>query len=125
MTDLYKNEEEVMQRSKKWISDFNNGDAKACVEAYTAEAIMNAKPLGTYIGSDQIKGFWKPFIESGAGELEYSNVTLATENENTVLLSADWKMNIGRGIITQERWVKQSDGKWLIEYDDFEVQEQY
>jgi len=42
-----------------------------------------------------------------------------------VLLTADWKMNVGRGIITMERWVKRGEGKWLLEFDDFEVQEQY
>ena len=125
MTDTYKIETEVLERSKQWVHDFNKGNVKACVEAYTATAVMNAKPLGTFIGIDQIEGFWRPFIESGAGGLEYSNVVLAVEDERTVLLTADWKMNIGRGIITQERWVKQADGNWLLEYDDFEVQEQY
>jgi hypothetical protein len=52
-------------------------------------------------------------------------VNVAIENETTVLLTADWKMNVGRGIIIQERWVKQKDGNWLLEFDDFEVQEQY
>ena len=125
MSDTYKMEAEVLERSKQWIQDFNNGNAKACVAAYTSEAIMNARPLGTYVGIEQIEGFWKPFIESGAGELEYSNVILATEDENTVILTADWKMNIGKGVIHQERWVKQPDGHWHLEYDDFEVQEQY
>ncbi len=81
--------------------------------------------MGTFKGIGEIEGFWRPFIESGAGELEYTNVVLAVENDHTVLLRADWSMNIGRGVIIQERWVKQSDGTWLLEHDDFEVQEQY
>ena len=86
---------------------------------------MYAKPFGTFRGIQEIESFWKPFIETGAGDLEYSNVSVAIENETTVLLTADWKMNVGRGIITMERWVKRGEGKWLLEFDDFEVQEQY
>lgn len=117
--------EQALKSSRNWITNFNNGNARACIDAYTSDAVMNAKPFGTYKGIQEIESFWKPFIESGAGELEYSNVSAAIENETTVLLTADWKMNVGRGIITQERWVKQKDGKWLLEFDDFEVQEQY
>ena len=125
MSDLNKIESEVLARSKKWVEDFNNRNIKSCVHAYTIDAIVNAKPMGTFKGIDQIEGFWRPFIETGAGELEYSNVVLAVENDNTVLLKADWKMNVGHGVIIQERWVKQPDGNWLLEYDDFEVLEQY
>lgn len=125
MSDTYNIETEVLERSKQWIEDFNNKNVKGCVEAYSADAVMTAKPMGTYKGISEIEGFWRPFIETGASDLEYSNVVLAVENENTVLLTADWKMNIGRGIILQERWVKHPNGKWLIAYDDFEVQEQY
>ncbi len=125
MSDLNKIESEVLARSKKWVEDFNNRNIKSCVDAYTIDAIVNAKPMGTFKGIDQIEAFWRPFIETGAGELEYSNVVLAVENDNTVLLKADWKMNVGHGVIIQERWVKQPDGNWLLEYDDFEVLEQY
>jgi len=124
-TDREKIIEQALKSSRNWITNFNNGNARACIDAYTSDAVMNAKPFGTYKGIQEIESFWKPFIESGAGELEYSNVSAAIENETTVLLTADWKMNVGRGIITQERWVKQKDGKWLLEFDDFEVQEQY
>ncbi len=125
MTHEYKIETEVLERSKQWIKDFNNKNIRACIDAYTADAVVNARPMGTFKGIGEIEGFWRPFIESGAGELEYTNVVLAVENDHTVLLRADWSMNIGRGVIIQERWVKQSDGTWLLEHDDFEVQEQY
>ncbi len=117
--------EQVLNSSRNWIANFNNGNARACIDAYTNDAVMNAKPFGTYKGIGEIESFWKPFIETGAGELEYSNVSAAIENETTVLLTADWKMNVGRGIVIQERWVKQKDGNWLLEFDDFEVQQQY
>ena len=123
--DRDKIRKEVLESSKNWIANFNNGDARACIDAYTIDAVMYAKPFGTFRRIQEIESFWKPFIETGAGDLEYSNVSVAIENETTVLLTADWKMNVGRGIITMERWVKRGEGKWLLEFDDFEVQEQY
>lgn len=125
MSDKYKIEAEVLERSRQWIQDFNNKNVRGCVDAYTANAVVNARPMGTFNGIAEIEGFWRPFIETGASDLEYNNIVVAVENDNTVLLKADWSMNIGKGVIIQERWVKQADGKWLLEHDDFEVQEQY
>ena len=64
-------------------------------------------------------------MASGAGDLKYSDVKLEVIDASTVLLSASWTMNVGRGIITLEKWVLQSDGKWLLAQDDFEIQENY
>jgi len=125
MPNKYKIETEVLERSRQWIQDFNKRNIKGCMEAYTTDAVVNARPMGTFKGISEIEGFWRPFIETGAGELEYNNVVLALEDDNTVLLKADWKMNVGQGVIIQQRWVKQSDGSWLLEYDDFEFLEQY
>ena len=113
---------EVSQVSRQWIANFNRGDAEACAAAYTDQAVMNAKPLGRYAGRPAILGFWKPFIESGAADLVYSNVRVQVLDPQTVRLAADWSMNVGQGVITNERWVKQPDGRWLLEEDDFEVQ---
>lgn len=125
MPSKYEIETEVLEQSRKWIQDFNNKNINGCVEAYTIDAVVNARPMGTYKGLSEIEGFWRPFIETGAGDLEHSNVVMAVEDDTTVLLKADWKMNLGEGEIIQQRWVKKSDGKWLLEYEDFEILEQY
>lgn len=125
MPSKYEIETEVLEQSRKWIQDFNNKNVNGCVEAYTIDAVVNARPMGTYKGLSEIEGFWRPFIETGAGDLEHSNVVMAVEDDTTVLLKADWKMNLGEGKIIQQRWVKKSDGKWLLEYEDFEILEQY
>lgn len=113
--------EQVRQRSRRWIADFNRGDVDACVAAYQPDATMDARPMGSFRGAEQIAGFWRPFVASGAGQLEYRNVSLEARGERTVLLSADWSMNVGSGVITEERWVKQDDGRWLLAHDAFEV----
>ena len=64
-------------------------------------------------------------MASGAGELKYSDVKLEVVDASIVLLSASWTMNVGRGIITLEKWVLQSDGNWLLAQDDFEIQENF
>lgn len=111
--------------SKKWIENFNNGNADYCVAAYASDAVIHAKPLGTFKGTKEIDAFWRPFMASGAGELKYTDVKIEAIDESTVLLSASWRMNVGRGIITKEKWVLQKDGRWLLQEDNFEIQENF
>ena len=115
----------VLVCSQKWIEAFNKGDTNTCIAGYQVDAVINAKPLGTFKGTGEIDGFWRPFMASGAGELKYSDVKLEVVDASTVLLSASWTMNVGRGIITLEKWVLQSDGNWLLVQDDFEIQENF
>lgn len=115
---------QVRAVSKAWIASFNRGDVDACVAAYTADATMEAKPMGTFSGTAAIDGFWRPLVADGAGQLVYRNTELRLVDERTVLLSANWSMNIGGGVITEERWVRQGDGRWLLVFDAFEMTEQ-
>lgn len=115
----------VLLRSQKWIESFNKGDVDACVAGYQSDAVINAKPLGTFKGTKEIDAFWRPFMGSGAGDLKYDDVELQVEDASTVLLSASWSMNVGRGIITREKWVLQDDENWLLEEDAFEIQENF
>ena len=113
--------EQVLERSRQWIAAFNRGDVGFCVAAYTSNAVMEAKPIGTFAGTEEIDGFWRPFISSGASQLAYDNVVLRVIDDHTVLLAADWSMNVGSGVITEERWIKRDDGCWLLEHDAFEI----
>ena len=117
--------EDVLARSRNWIHDFNLGKSDACIAAYTPDAVMRAKPMGTFIGTEAIAQFWKPFMASGAKELTYADVNIEIVDESTALLSATWSMNVGRGVITKEKWIKQENGDWLLAEDNFEVLEQF
>jgi ketosteroid isomerase-like protein len=125
MTNDEKIKQAVLVCSQKWIEAFNKGDADTCIAGYQADAVINAKPLGTFKGTGEIDAFWRPFMASGAGELKYSDVKLEVVDATTVLLSAIWTMNVGRGIITLEKWVLQNEGNWLLVQDDFEIQENF
>ncbi len=115
---------EVLAASKQWISSFNAGNSEYCVTAYQKDAVMRATPFGLSNGTAEISEFWTPFIASGATNLIYTNVTIEVVNANTALLTAHWSMNIGDGIIYQEKWVKEND-TWKLAYDDFEVLHKY
>ncbi len=115
---------EVLAASKEWIENFNKGNAEACVAGYDTNAIMSAIPFGVKKGSNEISEFWTPFIESGATNLIYTNVSIEVVDEKTAFLSALWSMNVGSGIIFQEKWEKKN-GKWVLTYDNFQVLEQF
>ncbi len=116
---------EVLRASQEWIAHFNMGNVDACVAGYLPDAIMEAKPMGTFTGTKEIDDFWRPFITSGATDLQYQEVSLEIIDENTAHLSAQWRMNVGRGVISLEKWAKQSNGQWLLAHDAFEVLEQF
>jgi len=116
---------EVLTASAEWIAHFNAGEVQDCVDTYLPEAVMNAAPAGSFRGRTAIEGFWRPFVESGAGDLVYTHVALEMESASRVRLRANWRMNVGRGVITNELWLRGDDGRWCLAEDDFEVQEQF
>lgn len=116
---------EVLVASKQWVKHFNSGDVDYCVSAYLPEAVMEAKPMGTFTGTASIDDFWRPFVQSGATDLQYMDIWLKQVDDTKVHLGANWSMNVGRGVITLEEWVKSGSGVWKLATDHFEVKEQY
>ena len=125
MTHTDKIHDEVMKINEAWVESFNNKDTGACVDAYAADAKLIASPYGTFNGIHQIGAFWRPFIESGAADLEYNRVHVSVEDGTTALLTAEWTMNLGEGVIIMRKWVKDEQGSWRIEIDHFETREQF
>lgn len=115
---------EVIGASKEWITNFNKGAKENIIGGYAETAVMSAMPFGVYEGIEKIKGFWVPFVESGATDLVYTKLSIQVANEKTAFLSANWSMNVGHGVIYNEKWEK-LNGKWVLTYDNFEVQEKY
>ncbi|MCL6269936.1 nuclear transport factor 2 family protein [Sansalvadorimonas sp. 2012CJ34-2] len=115
----------TLNASKNWIKHFNSGDVDYCVSAYMSDAEIKAAPLGEYNGWEEIDNFWRPFVQSGATDLVYSEIWLRQINDDTVHLGANWIMNVGRGVINLEEWKKTEKGVWKLNKDDFEIQEQF
>ncbi|MFC5047047.1 hypothetical protein ACFSTE_11350 [Aquimarina hainanensis] len=115
---------EVLTASKKWIEEFNKGKGEKCGKSYAKNAYMRVIPVGGKNGNKNISQFWIDFIKSGASNLVYTDVNVAVIHEKQVLLSANWQMNVGRGVIYQEKWEK-VNGTWVITYDDFEILEHF
>ncbi|SEC58391.1 nuclear transport factor 2 family protein [Pseudomonas anguilliseptica] len=109
----------VLDASQAWIDQFNRQDGQACAAAYTADATMHAEPLARSSGRAEIEKFWCELIAQGARELRYHKLKLQVLSATEVDLSAEWTMNIGSGVITQERWQLGEDGVWRLAADQF------
>jgi len=55
----------INKASSRWKSAFNSGDAFSCAKQYESSAIMYAKPLGTYKGTEEIQNLWQKLIDDG------------------------------------------------------------
>ena len=102
---------EVMKASKSWISNFNSGNTTAIANAYTKDAVMVAKPFGTFEGKKAIGEFWTPFVKSGASDLKYSNTKVDMISDTKAIISSDWEMNVD-GWSTSSRC--SSQGYWPV-----------
>ena len=111
----------VEAASGKWRDAFNAGDAAACAAAYEDDAVMIAKPFGTFSGRDEIRGFWEKIIADGFAAVEYLEPQIEVLDPTSAVLSANWRMNNAHGVITKELWVLQEDGTALLREDAFEV----
>lgn len=111
----------VAKSSRAWKNAFNSGDAEAATALYEIDAVMVARPFGTFKGHDEIRAFWTDLIEKGFDDVVYKNSTFTIIDEKTVRVSADWTMNNAGGVITNELWVVQPDGIALLREDHFEV----
>lgn len=112
----------VNTASTKWKSAFNSGDAAGCAAQYEINAIMHAKPFGTYTGTEEIEGFWRKLIEDGFSDVDYIAPKIEVINETSAVLVSGWKMNKAGGVIHKELWVLQADGTAKLREDDFEAQ---
>ena len=116
---------EVLNASKKWIEAFNRGDIRYCSEQYLEQAVMDARPMGQYTGRTEIYDFWRNFVSStGATNLSYTEIDIEVLDKDSAKLSAKWSMNVGKGFISKEFWVKK-EGTWFFSEDDFTVEEQF
>lgn len=110
------------EASEKWISAFNSGDAEGCASQYEPDAVMSAKPFGTFYGIEEIKSFWQILIDDGFSDVEYIDPVIEVIDESSAVLKSGWKMNKAQGIITKELWVLQPDGTAKLRIDEFEAQ---
>ena len=112
----------VDKASKQWRSSFNAGDAAGCAAQYETDAVMHARPFGTYTGKAEIQAFWQKLIDDGFSDVEYLEPKLEAIDDQQALLASGWKMNKAKGVIHKELWVLQPDGNAKLREDDFEAQ---
>ena len=111
----------VNTASNNWKIAFNSGDAEACASHYEENAVMHARPFGTFTGTIEIQGFWQKIIDDGFCDVEYIDPKIEAIDETSAILTSAWKMNKAGGVIHKELWVLQSDGTAKLREDDFEA----
>ncbi len=112
----------VEQASERWKNAFNNGDAAGCAAQYEADAVMHARPFGTFTGTEAITAFWQQLIDDGFSDVNYIEPIVEVLDEQSALLTSGWKMNKAHGVIHKELWILQADGSAKLREDDFEAQ---
>ncbi|WP_062268535.1 nuclear transport factor 2 family protein [Endozoicomonas arenosclerae] len=111
----------VWKASEAWKNAFNSGNGRGCAAQYEADAVMHARPFGTFTGTAEITAFWEKLIADGFADVEYIEPQLEVVDEKSAILKSGWKMNNAGGVIHKELWVLQSDGRALLREDDFEA----
>lgn len=111
----------LQEASEKWKQAFNSGDAAGCASQYEPDAVMTAKPFGTFNGTKEIQAFWQKLMDDGFSDIEYLNPEIKIIDAESAVLSSPWKMNKANGVITKELWVLQSDGTAKLRIDEFEA----
>lgn len=111
----------VDKASALWRSAFNSGDALGCANQYESNAVMHARPFGTFAGTTEIQSFWQQLIDDGFSDVEYIEPVIVVVDATSAVLSAGWKMNKAGGVIHKELWVLQADGSAKLREDDFEA----
>ncbi|MEP3276289.1 MAG: SgcJ/EcaC family oxidoreductase [Stappiaceae bacterium] len=115
-------EQAIRTASTKWQTAFNAGDGEACAACYEEDALMVAKPFGSFRGRTEIAAFWKKIIADGFADVAYVDPAIEVVDDQSGLLSAGWTMNKAQGVITKELWVVQRNGDALLREDYFEAQ---
>ena len=111
----------VKAASSAWKSAFNSGNAAGCAAQYEKDAVMHARPFGTFTGTQEIQAFWQKLIDDGFSDVEYLDPTIEVLDQSSALLTSGWKMNNAAGVIHKELWVLQPDGTAKLREDDFEA----
>lgn len=111
----------VAAASRAWRDAFNAGDAAAAAALYEDNAVMVVKPFGTFEGRAAIQAFWNGIIENGFRDVIYTNTVTTVLDHTSARVAAVWRMNNAHGVITNELWVLQSDGRALLREDHFEI----
>lgn len=105
-----------------WQVAFNNQDAAGCAAQYMENAVMEARPFGTFEGREAIQAFWQNIMDQGFAEVGYSDVKWEANPEGGYVLSSSWTMNKAFGVVHREHWGIDSDGQARLITDLFEVQ---
>jgi len=114
----------IIQKSKKWIEDFNTKNTVVLSDNYATDARLNATPFENIDGKEGIQKFWEKFTSDGAKNMTFHNPTFKIVTKNRACISSRWSTTLGEGKIYQEKW-NLIEGNWLMTYDEFRMFKKY
>ncbi len=121
MTDTNQIVKEITAAAQRWAAAFNAGDAAGCARMYEEDARMHPAPFDEVHGSANIKAFWQKMMDDGFGDVRYLDPAITVISQDIAHLTSPWSMNKAAGVIHKEVWKRQTDGRWLLHDDHFEV----
>ena len=113
---------EIEARWAAFIESWEAGDAQACAEFYTQDAVNIPPGFQINRGREAIMNFYADMFSSNTGS-DYSHTILKLEysgNQATELgeFEVEWVTNEGEGWSFKARsmahWVRDTDGEWRI-----------
>ncbi|OMH25565.1 alpha/beta fold hydrolase [Motiliproteus sp. MSK22-1] len=119
------NREEVrkatLTANNNWIKAFNTKNIIAVTNTYTENAVLNARPFGTYSGREEISRFWEKMLADGASDFRLTESRVFVLDDKRATSYGLWEMNKGQGIIYKSIWNLDADGKAKLSEGDFEM----
>lgn len=111
---------EITTVNQGFMESFNQGDAKALVSNYTADAKLYPSNSDVVTGTDAIEGFWSAVMKMGIKKAQmetvsaesYGNIAIE-EGRYKLFVEGDIVADQGKYLVT---WAK-VDGKWKIQRD--------
>ena len=109
----------VIEASAAWNAAYNAHDAEACGAFYEEDAVMIARPFGTFTGGAAITAFWQKLMNHGFHTMEFMDMKIEVLDECRAILTAGWVMKGAKGWIHKELWVARDDGQVRLREKDF------
>lgn len=109
----------VFEASAAWSAAFNARDVGTCASFYEDNAVMVARPFGTFNGGSEITAFWQRLMDKGYSAMEFMDMKIEVLDEHSAIITAGWRMNAAKGWIHKELWVARDDGQLRLREKDF------
>ena len=83
--DIESVKKQIEEKQTSFMENFNNGNAKALSEGYTADAVVLPPHAPAVSGNEAIEKLWKSFFEMGKASVKLSTVNTVVSGKLAVI----------------------------------------